>query len=140
MRLNGVDPSCPNPSTPWRRCRHKSLTDRLKPSDECCQNYVSWTDTSTALLCGETERFSACSVEQNLTTTYSCAIWQNEANFSQFIQYLTNTNSSNRRRRSPSLSPRQTRILQCAPSPLEQPPRRTRGSAKARRLLSATKP
>src|SRR6266487_3586411 len=90
MRLTGVDPSCPNPSTPWRRCRHKSLTDRLKPSDECCQNCVSWTDTSTALLCGETERFSACSVEQNLTTTCSCAIWQNEANFSQFIQYLTN--------------------------------------------------
>src|SRR6266508_3222326 len=90
MRLTGVDPSCPNP---WRRCRHKSLTDRLKPSDECCQNCVSWTDTSTALLCGETERFSACSVEQNLTTTCSCAIWQNEANFSQFIQYLTNTNS-----------------------------------------------
>jgi hypothetical protein len=31
---------------------------RLKPSDACCQNCASWTDTSAALLRGETERFA----------------------------------------------------------------------------------
>src|SRR6266436_7422296 len=64
MRLPGVDRSFPdpstfpNPSTPQRRCRHKSLTDRRKPSDGCCQNCVSWTDTSAALPRAETERLS----------------------------------------------------------------------------------
>src|SRR2546430_11033027 len=43
---------------PRRRCRHTSLTDRLKPSDECCENCVSWTDTNAALPRGETEQFS----------------------------------------------------------------------------------
>jgi hypothetical protein len=51
----------PSPSRP--RCRHKSLTDRLKPSDERCQNCVSWTDTSVELLRDETERFSVFLVE-----------------------------------------------------------------------------
>jgi len=37
---------------------HTIRIDRLKPSDGCCQNYVSWSDTSAALLRGETERFS----------------------------------------------------------------------------------
>ena len=64
LRLPGVDRSFPdpstfpNPSTPQRRCRHKSLTDRRKPSDGCCQNRVSWTDTSAALPRAETERLS----------------------------------------------------------------------------------
>ena len=31
----------PNPSMPRRRCRHKSLTARRKPSDGCCQSCVS---------------------------------------------------------------------------------------------------
>jgi hypothetical protein len=34
-----------------------SLTDRQKPSDECCQNCASWIDMSTALQCAETKRF-----------------------------------------------------------------------------------
>jgi len=56
MQFFGIETS--NPSTPRRRCRHKSLTDRLKPSDGCYQNCASWTDTSAALLRSETERFS----------------------------------------------------------------------------------
>src|SRR5256886_17410376 len=43
---------------PRRRCRHTSLTDPLKPSAECCENCVSWTDTNAALPRGETEQFS----------------------------------------------------------------------------------
>src|SRR5262249_11696166 len=50
MHLTGVDSSFPNRSTPWRRCRHKNLTDRLKPSDGCCQTCVGWTDTSASPL------------------------------------------------------------------------------------------
>jgi hypothetical protein len=50
--------SLPEPIDAWRQCRHKSRTDRLKPSDACCQNCASWTDTSAALLRGETERFA----------------------------------------------------------------------------------
>ena len=61
----------PKPTTPRRRCRHKSLTDRLKPSAGCCQNCASWIDTSAALLRGETERFAISMVEV-----------QNEPNFS----------------------------------------------------------
>ena len=51
-----IDP--PNPSTPRRRCRRKSLIDRLKPSGGCYQSCVSWSDTSAALLRGETELLS----------------------------------------------------------------------------------
>jgi len=86
-RWTGVDSSFPNRSTPRRRCRHKSLTDRQKPSDACCQNCASWTDTSAALLRSESERFSVFQVEYNMTTICSCAM-QNEANLSQFIQWL----------------------------------------------------
>jgi hypothetical protein len=57
MRLTQVESSSRNPSTPRRRCRHKSLTDRLKPSDACCPSCAGWTDTSAALPRGETERF-----------------------------------------------------------------------------------
>src|SRR5262249_26494320 len=74
---------------PRRRCRHKRLTDRLKPSDGCCQNCASWSDTSAALLRGETKRFSISSQSRARTTTFSCK-WQNEANFSQFVQRLEN--------------------------------------------------
>src|SRR5215813_5757341 len=84
MLLTGVYLSCPNPATPWRRCRHKSLTEPLKPSDGCCQNWASWTDTSTALLRGE--------IELNLvetSTIFGCR-WQNEANFSRSDQWLEN--------------------------------------------------
>jgi hypothetical protein len=56
MRLTQVESSSRNPSTPRRRCRHKSLTDRLKPSDACCPSCAGWTDTSAALPRGETER------------------------------------------------------------------------------------
>jgi len=48
----------PNPSTARRRCRRKSLIDRLKPSGGCYQSCVSWSDTSAALLRGETELLS----------------------------------------------------------------------------------
>src|SRR5262249_40487065 len=84
MLLTGVYLSCPNPATPWRRCRHKSLTEPLKPSDGCCQNWASWTDTSTSLLRGE--------IELNLvetSTIFGCR-WQNEANFSRSVQWLEN--------------------------------------------------
>jgi hypothetical protein len=75
MRMTGVvDSSFPNRSTPWRRCHHKSLTDWPKPSDGCCQNFVSWSDTSAALLHGETGRFS---IDKQLMV----ALVQNEANF-----------------------------------------------------------
>jgi hypothetical protein len=58
MRFKEVDSSIPNPSTPRRRCRRKSLIDRLKPSGGCYQSCVSWSDTSAALLRGETELLS----------------------------------------------------------------------------------
>src|SRR5262245_11975173 len=54
----------PNPSPPRRRCRHKSLTDRLKQSDGSCQNCASWTATSAALLCGAIELCSISLVER----------------------------------------------------------------------------
>ena len=56
------------------------------PSDGCCQNCASWTDTSAALLRSGTERFSTSLIEQNILTIQSCDIRQNEPNFSQFIQ------------------------------------------------------
>src|SRR5262249_8024561 len=71
MRLTGVDSSFPNPATPRRRCRHKSLTDWSKPFDGCCQNCLSWTDTSVALLHGETERPSILLVELRANAIYS---------------------------------------------------------------------
>jgi len=74
MHLTGVDSSFPNRSTPWRRCRHKSLNDRLKPSDGCCQNFISRSDTRAALLHGETGRFS---MDEQLIVVSA----QNEANF-----------------------------------------------------------
>src|SRR5262249_62363344 len=80
IHLTEVD-SSPNPSPPRRRCRHKSLTDRLKPSDGCCQNCVSWTDTSAAQLRSESERFSTFVIEQNTETIPTCVVWQNEPNF-----------------------------------------------------------
>src|SRR6516162_7827653 len=72
MRLTGVDSSFPNPAAPRRRCRHKSLTDRLKPSDASCRNCATWTDTSAALLRSASERFAVFMVEENLGTIYSC--------------------------------------------------------------------
>ena len=56
--LTEVNSSFQNPSTPRRRCRPASLSDRLKPSGECCQSCESWTATSAALPRGETERSS----------------------------------------------------------------------------------
>jgi hypothetical protein len=53
MRLTEVDSSFRNPATPRRRCRHKSLTNRLKPSDGSCQNCVSWTGTSNEISLGK---------------------------------------------------------------------------------------
>src|SRR6516162_3622851 len=87
MRLTGVDPSFP-PSTPRRRCRHKSLTDRLKPSDGCCQNCASWTAPSAALLRSESERFATFMIEENLGTIFSCITAKRTLNFSQSHQWL----------------------------------------------------
>src|SRR5262249_59948730 len=81
MHLTEVNSSCPNPAPPRRRCRHKRLTDRLKPSDECCPNCAGWTDTSAALLCGAIELCSISLVERNPTTIYSCSL----AKRSQFL-------------------------------------------------------
>jgi len=66
---------------PWRRCRHKSLTDRQKPSDGCCPNCASWTDTSVALLRSETERFAGLLVEEIRWTICNCS----SAKRSQFL-------------------------------------------------------
>jgi hypothetical protein len=79
----------PNPSTPRRRCRHRSQTDPLKPSDARCQNCASWTDTSAALPRGETERFSSFLIEKNMSTINSVRS-QNEPIFSQSIEWLAN--------------------------------------------------
>src|SRR5262249_49021415 len=81
--------------SPRRRCRRKSLTDRLKPYDGRCQNYVSCSDTSAALLRGETERFSIL-WQNRAITIYSCRR-QNEPNFSRSYQWLETRPSLGRR-------------------------------------------
>jgi hypothetical protein len=58
MHFWGVDSSIPNPSAPRRRCRRKSLIDRLKLFGGCYQSCLSWSDTSAALLRDETELLS----------------------------------------------------------------------------------
>src|SRR5262249_53659308 len=65
-----------------------SLIDRLKPSDGCYQNCVSWSDTSAALLRGEIERPLISWIELSQMIIYSCMPLQNEANFSRLIQVL----------------------------------------------------
>src|SRR5262249_41559709 len=88
MRLTRVDSSFPNPATPQRRCRHKSLTDRPKPFDGCCQNCVSWTDTSVALLHGETERPSILLVELRANAIYSLVLCKTKPIFRNFSNCL----------------------------------------------------
>jgi hypothetical protein len=65
MQPSGVLSPFPNASNPPLRCRHNNLTDRLRRSDGCCQNYASWSDTSAALLRSETERFSTLLIKNS---------------------------------------------------------------------------
>ena len=69
MRARSLGATSKEPQYSLAQCRHKSLTGRLKPSDACCPNCASWTDTSAALLRSESERFAVFMVEENLDDT-----------------------------------------------------------------------
>src|SRR5262249_1381937 len=138
MHLTGVDSSFPTRSTPRRQCRHKSPTARLKPSDACCQNCASWTDTSAALLRSASERFAVFTIEEILRTIYSCT----SAKLSQFLSIYAmackTRLSAGPHRARVSKNAFSRRLLQSQPALAGPRPRGSadRSPAKARRLLT----